>query len=281
MVILFLILSINFLFASAAYDPTFSRLALRRAYVSYCPANSISTWTCYWCNPDIKPQTTDSITMINGNTTNTFAYVFIENQLIWVVVRGTQVTSINNWVHNVDFILTPLFNSSTGIQVHEGFKSDTENIYPGILQAVKNRKEKCSNCGILITGHSLGGAISSIVALKLHQDMGSSAGDIAEWTYGSPRTGNPAFEQSHVSIVPVSYRVVNAKDIVPHVPTKWFNLFQHVPTEVWYQSGYVDYKVCNGSGEDPSCSDSVTLPSITDHLTYFGLDLRVGHQNGC
>jgi hypothetical protein len=50
--------------------------------------------------------------------------------------------------------------------------------------------------------------------------------------------------------------------------------FQHVATEVWYQENNVDYQVCNGSGEDPSCSDSLLAPiSIPDHLNYLGVQL--------
>jgi hypothetical protein len=276
---IFYVLLLFLWISQGAYDPTFSLLALRRAYVSYCTSVGITNWNCYWCDNDIKPQGSPVITPVNGNTTNTFSYIFQENGVIWIVVRGTQVTSIDNWVHNVDFVLTPLFGNSSSIQVHQGFKKDTDSLYPGILLAVRSRLQECPGCSILLVGHSLGGAISSIVALKLRQDLGPLS--IAEWSYGSPRTGNAAFAASHKGMVSNSWRVVNMKDIVPHVPTKWFNIFQHVSTEVWYQSNYVDYKVCNGSGEDSSCSDSVTLVSITDHLTYFGLDLRNGHSNGC
>jgi len=262
----------------AEYTQDFSLLALKRAYASYCPDTAIDQWNCYWCDEASRPLTTD-IKTINVTGTNTFAYVFTENQIIWVVIRGTQVSSITNWINNVDFILTPLFDNNSTIQVHEGFKEDTNTLYPGILDAVKTRLNLCPDCSVLLTGHSLGAAIASIVSLKLHEDLGPIS--IAEWSYGSPRTGNPAFTQSHISIVKESWRVVNMLDIVPHLPTHFFNIFRHVPTEVWYQSNYVDFKICDGSGEDPNCSDTVLIPSITDHLTYFNMDLRDGHPHGC
>jgi len=277
---LFYVLCLVFICGSEAiYTQDFSLLALKRAYASYCPSDNIVSWNCYWCDAASRPVTTDGISTINVTDTNTFAYVFTENQVIWVVIRGTQVSSITNWVYNVDFLLTPLFDKNTTIQVHEGFKTDTNTLYPGILTAVRERLSKCASCSILLAGHSLGGSIASIVALRLREDIGSIS--IAEWSYGSPRTGNPAFAQSHTNIVRESWRVVNMLDIVPHIPTHFFDIFRHVPTEVWYQSNYVNFKICDGSGEDPNCSDTVLIPSITDHLTYFNMDLRNGHQYGC
>lgn len=45
-----------------------------------------------------------------------------------------------------------------------------------------------------------------------------------------------------------------------------------VASEVWERGNTAsDFKVCNNSGEDPSCSDSRVDISIVDHLNYFGL----------
>ncbi|PPD99855.1 hypothetical protein GOBAR_DD03108 [Gossypium barbadense] len=40
-------------------------------------------------------------------------------------------------------------------------------------------------------------------------------------------------------------------------------------------------KVCDGSGEDPDCSRSVTGSSITDHLNYYGVDLTFIRWRSC
>jgi hypothetical protein len=54
---------------------------------------------------------------------------------------------------------------------------------------------------------------------------------------------------------------------------------RHVSTEVWDQSATTQslnqtYRVCNNSGEDPSCSDSDGLLkwNIKDHLWYMGVE---------
>jgi len=259
------------------YDPDFAHKALLRSYASYCLSGDIKLWSCYWCSADIKPG--GPVITVNVSNDNTFAYVFKEDNVVWVVIRGTVIDSIINWINNVDFELTPLWTDDGTIQVHKGFKDDSSALYPGILAAVQSQLKGCSGCSILLTGHSLGGAIASILSEELSKDL--TGIPIAEWTFGSPRTGNPAFANYHIGVVPQSWRIVNQHDIVPHLPTKLLDIFKHVPTEVWYTNNST-YRVCDGSGEDPSCSDSYhAIGSVDDHLTYFGIDLRNGKPYGC
>lgn len=94
------------------------------------------------------------------------------------------------------------------------------------------------------------------------------------YNYGDPRVGNDVFASYYKSQVPHTWRVVNQLDIVPHLPPKWLN-YHHIATEVWYWND--KYNICNGSGEDPSCSDSQPLAaSIQDHIDYMGVDMGFG-----
>ena len=44
--------------------------------------------------------------------------------------------------------------------------------------------------------------------------------------------------------------------------------------QVWYNEASSEYTVCDGSGEDQKCSDSLWLPdSISDHLTYLNITI--------
>jgi len=66
----------------------------------------------------------------------------------------------------------------------------------------------------------------------------------------------------------VSYRLTHHRDPVPHVPLQSMG-FQHVGTEVFYDEDNDSYKVCDGSGEDSSCSNQYWAEtSISDHLSY-------------
>lgn len=54
-------------------------------------------------------------------------------------------------------------------QVHHGFYNAYHNttIRPGILNAVARAKEFYGDIGIIVTGHSMGGAMASFCALDL------------------------------------------------------------------------------------------------------------------
>ena len=54
-------------------------------------------------------------------------------------------------------------------QVHHGFYNAYHNttIRPGILNAVARAKEFYGDLGIIVTGHSMGGAMASFCALDL------------------------------------------------------------------------------------------------------------------
>jgi hypothetical protein len=56
--------------------------------------------------------------------------------------------------------------------------------------------------------------------------------------------------------------------------------FHHWATEVWFPEDG-KYKICDSSGEDPTCANSRVGHSMVDHVTYLGIDKRLGNKNGC
>ena len=76
------------------------------------------------------------------------------------------------------------------------------------------------------TGHSLGGALATLAA-KL---IGKATPNIAAFTFGQPRVGDPLFAESYG---PKHYRFVTEKDVVPKVPLRGiFTRYRHVGQEV-------------------------------------------------
>ena len=71
----------------------------------------------------------------------------------------------------------------------------------------------------------------------------------------------------------VHWRVTHWQDLVIHMPPKTLQSYRHVGTEVFYDSSFLKHRVCDGSGEDPSCSDSKLGYSINDHIHYFGIQV--------
>ena len=93
-----------------------------------------------------------------------------------------------------------------------------------------------------------------------------------------------------VTAVQESVRVTHNRDIVPSVPPQYVG-FHHVSREVWQLDGekYFGTKaylpwVCDGSGEDSLCHNSVCFlglcTSIVDHMQYLGAHM-FHHGLGC
>ena len=72
-----------------------------------------------------------------------------------------------------------------------------------------------------------------------------------------------------------AHRVVNKRDIVPKVPFENTLAvpYHHIGPEVWLAPNGTTV-LCDGSGEDPACSDSIPFAKASgaDHTTYYGLD---------
>lgn len=111
-------------------------------------------------------------------------------------------------------------------------------------------------------------------------------------TFGQPRVGNAAFASYFSKHVRHTIRVTNGHDIVPHLPPYYsyfpHKTYHHFPREVWIHNSrvsntlvYMVEKICDESGEDPSCSRSVTGNSIMDHLTYMGVNMEADSSDSC
>jgi hypothetical protein len=101
--------------------------------------------------------------------------------------------------------------------IHFGFARAAEAVYPTVrvLLSALDR-----DLPIWVTGHSLGGAMATLVAHRLAVEGFPVR---AVYTYGSPRAGNRNFRDAYR--LP-NYRFVNDNDLVPHLPMRW--CYRHV-----------------------------------------------------
>ena len=85
-----------------------------------------------------------------------------------------------------------------------------------------------------VTGHSLGGALAMLFALRLKLRRGLTVAGV--YTFGQPRVGNLPFSLAYdKALRTCTYRVVHADDLVPRVP--WLlGAFRHCGTEVFYSA---------------------------------------------
>lgn len=72
---------------------------------------------------------------------------------------------------------------------------------------------------IYITGHSLGGALATLLARDVVRLPWAREGrvEVVMYNFGSPRVGNRAFAEEYNRTVGTSWRVCNHRDIIPTV----------------------------------------------------------------
>lgn len=96
------------------------------------------------------------------------------------------------------------------------------------------------------------------------------------YTYGQPRVGDNGFAKYYQNRITEHIRVTHHQDPVPHVPNEWMGHsgYWHMTLEVFYaHDPNGTYVICDGSGEDPHCSDKyLTDLNVLDHLDYMGFD---------
>ncbi|XP_028092321.1 lipase-like [Camellia sinensis] len=184
---------------------------------------------------------------------------------IVIAFRGTQERSLQNWIEDLYWKQLDLnYPGMPDAMVHHGFYFAYHNttVRSGVVNAVKRAKQLYGDIDIMVTGHSMGGAMAVFCGLDLK--VNHEARNVQVMTFGQPRIGNAAFASYYSQLVPNTIRVTNDHDIVPHLPSYYPHFAQktyhHFPREVWiHQIGfgtlvYKVEKVCDGSGEDPSCS---------------------------
>lgn len=115
--------------------------------------------------------------------------------------------------------------SKSGAKMHEGFVKSYLSVRDDVHSFIRNRTVSA----ITFTGHSLGGALSTLCAVDIQYNFPDIK--IDTYTFGSPRVGNQGFADSFNRRVPNSYRFVYGMDIVPALPRYWQG-YRHVANEV-------------------------------------------------
>ncbi|XP_020103422.1 lipase-like isoform X2 [Ananas comosus] len=253
---------------------------------------ALFTWTCSRCNDLTKGF--EVIELIVDVQHCLQAVVGVDHNLDAIIVafRGTQENSIQNWVEDLLWKQLDLnYPGMPDAMVHRGFYSAYHNttIRPAVISAVEKIRRSYGHIKIMVTGHSMGGALASFCALDLIVNEGIR--NVELMTFGQPRVGNAAFASFFSKNVKHAIRVTHEQDIVPHLPPYYSyfpkKTYHHFPREVWLHNigvgtlVYMTEKICDGSGEDPSCSRSVKGNSIADHLEYFGIDMQADNWGSC
>jgi len=107
------------------------------------------------------------------------------------------------------------------MSVHRGFDHALDSVWPQVEEAI----EKADGKRVLFHGHSLGGALAQLAAVRAVEAGVVEGGNISLYTIGSPRIGNAAFADFVTQQIPTAYRLVNEseaglRDLVSTVPPR-------------------------------------------------------------
>jgi len=263
--------------ASASATPFSQQDAVKFAYLStaaYCGSLE-SGWACgIAC--EAVPGVTD-IFSVSDESVDAHAFVGRLDGKCILAFRGTDsLVGFKMDQKSSNLVALPGC-SFKGIdcKVGQSFLEQYQSIAPRV-------KENLAAIGcdastpLAVTGHSLGAALA-MLALR---DLVSEGYNVeVVYTFGQPRVGDPvfahAFRQTTRS-VPL-FRVTRGDDPFVHMPSQTQG-FQHVGLEVFYPGNVAEgYSLCNGSHEDPSCSDSISSSSIWMFMLQCAVPEKCGH----
>lgn len=163
---------------------------------------------------------------------------------LMVCFNGTKF--MDQWITDIQFrqlAADQLNNYLPGMMIHKGFYQSYLGIRSQLLELLQYQPNT-----YLITGHSLGGATSTIAALD------TAAWNPIHYSFASPCVGNPVFAKQYHQLLPYGQRVINLCDAIPELPLPVIGkiLYQHVANLIHFsenlgtvESNHIDAYVNN------------------------------------
>ena len=216
-------------------------------------------------------------------------YLAIDNssKLIVLAFRGT--SNIENWVHNLEIVQAPTALCDNCL-VHQGFLNQYVAMSQYYRDLVAKAHEDYTEHRLIITGHSLGGALATLAAAEIRNFKDPWFLKNTElYTYGAPRVGNEALARYLTNQSPLSYRVTSMHDVVPRLPPVHAAFppvhganYWHTQPEYWIRKHPdnptpQDISILTGYNNDHGNRDSHSM-KVEPHRHYFGLIRSCGND---
>jgi len=285
---------------SAEYSETLAKYLVDYAAAGYCIDNgreSVINWTCDSCkrHPEVKKVVTFTSTGREGWQEDTVGFIAYANDTMGhsslvLTITGTDPLHGPSIIKDFDFIPERWSDrpDCNGCIVDHGFNKAYRKVKDKINATMEEFKEEIDSglSAFYVNGHSLGGIVAIQAALDL-LDEGYNITHI--YTFGEPRLGNKQVAEYLTGKLKNRnhYRLTHKLDPVPQLPPEFFISFRHPKTEVFYKNNDTGpYVVCDGSGEDPTCQNSMNISfgirefyNLDDHLHYAGMNFFTNYVN--
>lgn len=140
---------------------------------------------------------------------HTQAFITGNDRLLILAFRGTERTALKDWMTDVDVTQV----SDFGGKVHRGFTFALYSVLQQIIAGLTVLRDNYQP--LLITGHSLGGALATLATIVL-DEMNYPVQRV--YTFGSPRVGDQTFAQAFdQKFWDRTFRFVNHNDVVTRI----------------------------------------------------------------
>ncbi|KAL8750962.1 MAG: hypothetical protein Q9199_006736 [Rusavskia elegans] len=247
------------------------------AAAAYCPGNNDSPDTPLTCPSGNCPlvESAAATTLSEFEDTKKFddtGYIAIDpaNKLIVLAIRGS--VSKANWKADWDMMRVGI-NWCDECHIHRGFRNSWDEIKQAVTENMRKAVEAHPDHRIVVTGHSLGGAVATIAAAELRRLDAHFAAQTELYTFGSPRIANKEAARWLSDQSRFSWRITNENDLVPRLPPRVLG-YHHMEPEYWIaQNGSNPSRedVVWSSKEDSSWgNEGMVVPSREAHHRYFG-----------
>ena len=172
-------------------------------------------------------QQTPMVKIINGfeivHVIRSIALLGYDRGLKRVVVAFRGTTDFFDMVQDLKIRLVQhTFGGYYPIQVavHEGFSQYYESVAPELMTLMQSIFDHETVESVVVTGHSLGGALASMFAFELYNTIMFKFRQIPllVYTFGCPRVGNDLWRNLFDRSITNCFRCANRLDIITQVP---------------------------------------------------------------
>ncbi len=218
----------------------------------------------------------DIIKICNIESYDAHGLVVVNKKSNDIVVGFRGTYSFSNVETDLNAVKADWKYVCSGCKVHKGFLMYYKNMLNcmdlGLLAALK--KKSSAKIKILVTGHSLGGAIANLYAGHIFQRWKDKyKGKVLLVTYGSPRVGNVAFANFINSKIGLDkiFRVVFKTDPVSLIPLKYMGYLHAGGKRSFKFSDSKTYQEINE--DDYDSINPLNYLKLTNHIKYTKIKL--------